>query len=133
MYRVDHRTFEDMVHTALASLPKNHREKINNVAIVIEDEPTPEQRYALSLRGDQTLFGLYQGVPLNARMGQTKMLPDKITIFKLPLEYASSSPQELQSRVARTIWHEVAHYYGLNHTRIYELEDQERSNRKAGD
>jgi predicted Zn-dependent protease with MMP-like domain len=130
MYVVQQATFEDMVHNALAALPKSHREKINNVAIVIEDEPSPEQRQALRLRGDQTLFGLYQGVPLNARMGQTKILPDKITIFQIPLQQASFSHQELQSRVARTIWHEVAHYYGLNHTQIYKLEDEERSSRQ---
>jgi predicted Zn-dependent protease with MMP-like domain len=127
MYSVDQQTFEEMVHTALAALPKNHREKINNVAIVIEDQPSLAQRQALQLRGDQSLFGLYEGVPLNSRMGQTKLLPDKITLFQLPLQYASSSHEQLQSRVARTVWHEVAHYYGLNHTQIYKLEDQERS------
>jgi len=127
MYSVDQQTFEEMVHTALAALPKNHREKINNVAIVIEDQPSLAQRQALQLRGDQGLFGLYEGVPLNSRMGQTKLLPDKITLFQLPLQYASSSHEQLQSRVARTVWHEVAHYYGLNHTQIYKLEDQERS------
>jgi predicted Zn-dependent protease with MMP-like domain len=130
MYTVEYQTFEDMVHRALAALPKSHRSSINNVAILIEDEPSLAQRYALNLRGDQTLFGLYEGVPLNARMGQTKILPDKITLFQKPLERASSSQAELQSRVARTIWHEVAHYYGLNHTRIYELEAEERRSKQ---
>jgi len=72
MYTVEYQTFEDMVHRALAALPKSHRSSINNVAILIEDEPSLAQRYALNLRGDQTLFGLYEGVPLNAGWGRQK-------------------------------------------------------------
>jgi predicted Zn-dependent protease with MMP-like domain len=68
------------------------------------------------------LFGLYEGVPLPQRFGTTKLLPDKITLFKLPLLRYSRDLEELRDRVAKTVWHEVAHYFGLDHRRIHELE-----------
>ncbi|HUD05944.1 MAG TPA: metallopeptidase family protein [Candidatus Saccharimonadales bacterium] len=125
MYTSSQEDFESLVNEAIASLPKRYVDHLDNIAIIVEDEPSEEQRQALKLKGYQTLFGLYEGVPLNQRMGRLKLLPDKITIFKLPLEQASNSLQELRSRVSRTVWHEVAHYYGLNHTLIYDLESKE--------
>jgi predicted Zn-dependent protease with MMP-like domain len=68
------------------------------------------------------LFGLYEGVPLPQRNGVTKLLPDKITIFKKPLEFISSDLDDLREHVRHTVWHEVAHYYGLGHKRIHELD-----------
>ena len=114
--------FDQLVSRALDNLPEQYTSRLNNVAIIYADEPTPLQRQTLKLRGDQTLLGLYEGVPLPARGGQTKLLPDKITIFKLPLTAHSRTPQELAENVRHTLWHEMAHYFGLDHKRIHELE-----------
>lgn len=115
--------FEDWVNQGIAAIPKLYQESLNNVAIVIADEPTPEQRRKLKLRCDQTLFGLYEGIPLTKRgSGYNLVLPDKITIFKLPMAAASRNAAELQEHVRHTVWHEIAHFYGLNHDQIHKLE-----------
>lgn len=116
--------FEKLVNESLDRLPKRYLESLKNIAIVIADEPTPEQKKALKLRCDQTLFGLYEGVPLTRRGNTLGILPpDKITIFKLPIAAYSANEAQLKDQVARTVWHEVAHYYGLNHQQIHKLEN----------
>ena len=104
--------------------PEPYIDMLQNVAFIVEDLPTPEQDKKLGLRCQDLLFGLYEGVPPPQRMGTTKLLPDKITIFKKPLEMVSHDLEELTQRVKNTIWHEVAHYYGLDHGRIHELEQR---------
>ncbi len=121
MIEVSHEEFEKLVTAAMDSLPKQF-EKVKNVAIVVEDEPTPEQRAQLHLVDGQTLYGLYEGVPLPRRQGQSKLLPDKITLFKNPLQLHVSDTHGLQEAIRHTLWHELAHYYGLDHPRIRELE-----------
>ena len=106
-------------------LPEEYISRLDNVAVTYEDEPTPEQRLKLKLRCDQTLFGLYEGIPLTKRgMGYNLVLPDKITIFKWPLMAASRDIHDLKKRTKHTLWHEIAHYYGLDHKRIHELESK---------
>jgi predicted Zn-dependent protease with MMP-like domain len=114
--------FQQLINQALESLPGEHAANIKNVAILYEDVPTPAQRQQLALRHDQTLLGLYEGVPLSQRQGMTRLLPDKITLFKLPLESRAGTEKELQEQIRHTLWHEIAHYYGLDHDRIHELE-----------
>ncbi|MGD0284514.1 MAG: metallopeptidase family protein [Candidatus Saccharimonadales bacterium] len=126
MISVSREIIEQIINNAIKHLPKPYVDHLENVAFIVEGEPTPDQRQKLKLRADQTLFGLYEGVPLSQRHGATKLLPDKITIFQKPLEAASNSLKELADRVSRTVWHEVAHYYGLDHDRIRELETRER-------
>jgi predicted Zn-dependent protease with MMP-like domain len=92
------------------------------MAIVVEQEPTPEQRQQLHLHDGALLFGLYEGVPLPQRNGVSKLLPDKITLFQKPIEAIVSDHHELQKHIKHTLWHELAHYYGLDHKRIHELE-----------
>lgn len=117
--------FEQLVANALDQLPEKYTSNINNVAIVYADEPTPQQRQELRLRCHETLFGLYQGIPLTARgSGYNLVLPDKITIFKLPILAASSTIDELKAHIKHTLWHEIAHHFGLGHARIHELERQ---------
>lgn len=116
--------FESVVSEAIDNIPKLYQDRLNNVAFLIEDDPTPEQRAKLNLYPNETLFGLYEGVPLPRRGGALKLLPDKITLFKNPMLKSSSNIQELKHQVAKTLWHEVAHFYGLNHTRIHELENK---------
>lgn len=114
--------FDRIISEALDSLPRKYTARLENIAILYEDQPTSEQREKLKLACNQTLFGLYEGVPLPARGGRQPLFPDKITIFKLPLFVASSNEQELKENVRHTLWHEIAHYFGLNHKRIHELE-----------
>ena len=105
------------------ALPQEYIKGLKNVVITFEDNPTEEQRRRQNLQAWQTLFGLYEGVPLTRRGNYSMVLPDKITLFKGPLEAASMSGEQLQERIKRTLWHEIAHYYGLGHDRIHELEN----------
>lgn len=98
-------------------------EEAKNVVIVVEDDPTPEQRVRLHLHNNQTLFGLYEGVPLAARNGNiNSYLPDKITIFKNPICASVNTVRDLQEQIHNTVWHEFAHHFGLNHNQIQNLE-----------
>lgn len=115
--------FEEMINNGISRLPKLYQDNLNNVGFVIADEPTPAQRHELKLRCNETLFGLYQGIPLTKRgTGYNLVLPDKITIFKLPIVHASRTIEDIAEHVRHTVWHEVAHYYGLNHDQIHKRE-----------
>jgi predicted Zn-dependent protease with MMP-like domain len=116
--------FEKLLGEAIDSIPPPYNQKLENVAFILEDYPTPQQRVQLNLYPNETLFGLYEGVPLPARNGTLKLLPDKITIFKMPLLAVSRDKRELRNNIGHTVWHEVAHYYGLNHKRIHELDQK---------
>lgn len=116
--------FEKYLAEAIDAIPKPYSDHLQNVAFILEDEPTPQQRVRLNLYPNETLFGLYEGVPLPARNGALKILPDKITIFRNPLLAASCSEQALKQNIGHTVWHEVAHYYGLDHARIHQLDSK---------
>lgn len=112
-----------MIGKAMDELPQEYIRGLKNVVIIFEDMPSDEQRRRQNLQVWQTLFGLYEGIPLTKRgSGYNLVLPDKITLFKIPLENASVNLVELQEHIKRTLWHEIAHYYGLGHDRIHELE-----------
>lgn len=114
--------FDQIISDALDSLPKKYTSRLENIVIMYEDVPSQEQREKLQLACNQTLYGLYEGVPLPARGGVKPIFPDKITIFKVPLSRASKDLAELKENVHHTLWHEMAHYFGLDHKRIHELE-----------
>ena len=122
MFAVDDQQFQVLIDEALGTLPKEHVDNLKNVAILYEHDPTPEQRQKLALRHDQTLFGLYEGVPLSQRQGVARLLPDKITLFINPICASADSLAELKEQIRHTLWHEIAHYYGLDHAQIHELE-----------
>lgn len=127
MIEISDKHFEEIVGQAIDGIPSPYAERLENVAFIVEDEPTPEQSRQLGLRCNDLLFGLYEGLPLPQRNGATKLLPDKITLFKKPLQSVSRDIAELKKNIAKTIWHEVAHYYGLGHRRIHELEGNSKS------
>ena len=122
MVEVSDQEFQRLIDEALGELPGEHAKNIKNVAILYEDEPTPEQRQQLALRHDQSLLGLYEGLPLSQRQGMDRLLPDKITLFRRPLQWQAGTLAELKEAIKHTLWHEIAHYYGLDHGRIHELE-----------
>ncbi|QQS17934.1 metallopeptidase family protein [Candidatus Saccharibacteria bacterium] len=114
--------FHELIDRAFDSLPQIHRDRVRNVAIVTADEPTPLQRQELKLHCNQTLLGLYSGIPLPQRQGREPLVPDVITLFKLPLLAESDDEAALYENIRHTLWHEVAHYYGLDHDQIHKLE-----------
>jgi predicted Zn-dependent protease with MMP-like domain len=118
--------FEELLAGAIDGVPSPYRDHIENVAFILEDEPTPDQRRKLNLYPNETLFGLYEGTPLPQRGGTLKLLPDKITIFRRPLLAASQDERQLKKNLGHTVWHEVAHYFGLDHGRIHELDNKRR-------
>jgi predicted Zn-dependent protease with MMP-like domain len=123
MENISDEQFQELIDRAFDSLPKEHRDRVQNVAILFADVPSPEQRKTSDLRPDQTLLGLYEGVPLSQRQGRETMLPDRITLFKYPLMMQAANESSLYEAIRHTLWHEIAHYYGLNHTDIHKLEE----------
>lgn len=131
MYRVSESEFEKLVGEAIDALPDKYLKRIQNVVFVAENNPTPEQRLRLHLHDGQTLYGLYEGIPLIQRGNNYNLvLPDKITIFKEPIEFHAHDQENLREQVRHTVWHEVAHYFGLDHDQIYRL-DGTRPNRHS--
>jgi predicted Zn-dependent protease with MMP-like domain len=122
MIEVTDEEYEKLVGEGIDAIPKLYKSHLQNVAFLVEDDPTPQQRIQLHLYPNETLYGLYEGVPLPQRGGATKLLPDKITLFKNPMLRSTNNIGELKELLRHTIWHEVAHYYGLNHARIHELD-----------
>lgn len=125
MIDVSDQQFEQLINQSMEELPKAYVERLDNVAITFADEPNPEQRERLKLRCHETLYGLYEGIPRTERgAGYNLVLPDKITLFKNPMLQSVHSLAELKAQVKNTLWHEIAHHYGLGHRRIHELEDK---------
>lgn len=118
--------FDALITQAMDELPQEYIKGLDNVAIVMADEPTEEQKVKMKLREEgKILLGLYEGIPLTQRgAGYTFVLPDKITLFKHSILQVVRSEDELFEQIKRTLWHEIAHYYGLNHTRMDELQNK---------
>src|SRR5689334_19872026 len=108
MLEISDEEFSELIDEAFDTLPSVHRDAVKNVAIVYADEPTPTQREELRLTCNQTLFGLYEGVPLTRRNGGTGFPPDKITIFKNPMLNYVHDLAGLKEQIRHTVWHEVA-------------------------
>lgn len=107
--------FARLVARALDGLPPEFRERMRNIEVVVEDEPTAEQRE------DGDLLGLYEGVPLTGRGAMEPYLPDRISIFRLPIERITASPRRQAEIVRDTVVHEVAHHFGISDERLREL------------
>ena len=103
------RRFERLVTRALAGLPGEFQSRLENVAVIIEDEPPEDMPDTL---------GLYQGIPLIERSLEDMFLPDQITIFKGPIERACRTEKEIEDEVRLTVLHEVGHYFGLDEAQL---------------
>ncbi len=114
--------FERLVGEALDSLPLEFQEKLENVDVVIKARPSREDLEGAGLSPDDTLFGLYEGVPLTERTtGYGLVLPDKITIYQEPIEACCNSAEEVRRQVRRVVMHELAHHFGISDERLWEL------------
>lgn len=123
MRELSDEAFDALITRAMDELPQEYIHGLENVAIVMADEPNEHQVDKLKLRHDHLLLGLYEGVPRTGRTGnEAGLLPDKITLFKYPILAVSNDEASLFEQVKRTLWHEIAHYYGLDHDRIDQLE-----------
>lgn len=118
--------FSEMISQILDELPEKYTSRLQNVLVTYADEPDQNQRQKLKLSRGQSLFGLYEGIPLTQRgNGFSGQLPDKITLFKLPLlRYAAGDGERFRAQLKHTLWHEIAHFFGLDHDRIHELENK---------
>ena len=120
---VDRDQFEDLVRSALDDLPEEFASRLENVEILIEDEPSPALLRSMGLNPrHDTLFGLYRGVPLAQRgLNYAGVLPDTITIFYRPLVRACVTPENIRRQVRITVIHEVGHFFGLDDAAIRAL------------
>ena len=117
--------FRQLVDEALESIPDRFRDAMQNIAIVVEDEPTFEQLHDVDLEPPETLLGLYQGTPLTERTwAHGNVLPDKITLFQGPIEDSSDNEDDTVIAIGETLIHEVGHYFGLSEEEIEEIEDR---------
>ena len=118
--------FEEVVVSALDGLPRFFRRKMENVDVVIEDRASKEILSEMELRSPYQLLGLYQGVPIQRRgFYYGNVLPDKITLFQIPIESVCKTREEVESKVREVVIHEVGHYFGLDDERLRKLENDE--------
>jgi predicted Zn-dependent protease with MMP-like domain len=119
---VQRRDFEQLVSVALDELPQRFRQHLQNIAVVVEEEPSRQLLEAMDLWPEETLLGLYEGVPLTERgYGYGNTLPDRITIFQRPIEDMCPTPRDIKDAVQETVLHELGHYFGLDDEQLDEL------------
>jgi len=117
--------FTRLVEEALQEIPRRFRDAMRNVAVVVENEPSPDLLAEMDMEPGDTLFGLYHGTPLTARdssYGNT--LPDRISIYQCPIEDACEDEEDIRQCVAETVIHEFGHYFGLSEEEIEEIEEK---------
>lgn len=111
--------FNAIVEDGVRNIPERFLNLLDNVDIIVEDEPTPAQKRKLQLRRGWTLFGLYEGIPQSKRgVNYGAVLPDKITIFQKPIEAFARNEKEMKEMVKNTVWHEIAHHFGMSEERV---------------
>jgi predicted Zn-dependent protease with MMP-like domain len=116
-----HEPFEVLVERALDGLPEGVLQLLENVAVVIEDEPSAEQLRNSGMRADESLYGLYEGVSPTTYGADMVAFPNKITLFRLPLEEDFPDPYELADEVQKTVIHELGHHAGIDEQRLHNL------------
>jgi predicted Zn-dependent protease with MMP-like domain len=117
-----HEPFEVLVERALDSLPPEFAVLLDDVAVVIEDSPTREQAQLAGADAEGWLYGLYEGVPATEWGADYVALPNKVTLFRLPLETDFPDPAQLEDEVRITVIHELAHHAGIDDERLHELD-----------
>lgn len=124
--------FDRLVQGAYARIPSRFRKRLQNIAVMVEPEPTPAQLARAGTGRGGTLLGLYEGRPLTARsVFESFAMPDRITIFQGPHERLAHSEAQLRQMVDDTVWHEVAHYFGMDERRVRAAERTRRARRRG--
>jgi predicted Zn-dependent protease with MMP-like domain len=114
--------FEQLVARAMENLPIEFRERLENIDVVVADEPTRTQRRRSVLEKNETLLGLYEGVPLTERTrGYSFVTPDKVTIFQKPIEAMCRNDAQIIAEIQRVVRHEIAHHFGIDDDRLEEI------------
>jgi predicted Zn-dependent protease with MMP-like domain len=125
--RVGRAEFEGLVSEALQELPKKFRDRLENIAIVVEETPPQEIIGQIGAHSPLGILGLYQGVPLKHRgVRYGNVLPDRIVIYQKPIEVRVRNRRELLTQVRRTVMHEIGHFFGLSESELREIEGDER-------
>ncbi len=120
--------FDSLVSRAVAKIPQRFRRRMSNIAFIVEAEPSPAQLRAAGVRAGGTVLGLYRGRPLTVRsVSDSFVMPDQIVIFQGPHERLARNPEHLEKLVADTVWHEVAHYFGMDEARVRRAERRRRT------
>jgi len=121
--KLTHQEFEALVVLALKRLPRFFKKKMKNVDVVVEDLASRDLLSGMGLHSPSQLLGLYQGIPLDRRgFYYGNVLPDKITLFQIPIESICRTKEEIEEKVRDVVIHEVGHYFGLNDEKLRELE-----------
>jgi predicted Zn-dependent protease with MMP-like domain len=117
--------FVQLVEEAVREIPRRFRAAMQNVAVVVETEPSPELLEEMELEPGDTLYGLYQGTPLTERgWGYGNALPDRISLYQNPIEASCGDEDEIRDCIAETIIHEFGHYFGMSEEQIEEIEEK---------
>lgn len=124
--KLTRKEFEKAVALALKRLPKFFKKKMENVDVVVENRASQDLLSEMELQSPFELLGLYQGIPLDRRgFYYGNVLPDKITLFKIPIESMCKTEEEIKEKIREVVIHEVGHYFGLNDKKLSELEKGE--------
>lgn len=120
------REFEGLVERALKRLPRQFRERLANIAVVVEDWPDERTLAEMGIEPPDTLYGLYQGVDLTHRDSTYgNVLPDTVTIYQGPIEEDCADPAEMAQLVRETVVHEIGHFFGLDDDTMHQIEEGE--------
>lgn len=117
--------FERLVAEAVTLIPARFRREMQNLALVVEDDPDPALLEEMEIEPPDTLYGLYQGTPLPERhWAEGNRLPDRITIYQRPIEEDAEDDEDARDMIAETLIHEVGHYFGLSEDEIEAIEER---------
>ena len=118
------RQFEELVERSLRKLPRTFKDRIKNVAVVVEDWADDETLADVGIEPPDTLYGLYRGIDLTRRdSGYGNVLPDTVTIYQGPIEEDCDDEDEMAELVRETVIHEIGHYFGLDDETMHRIED----------
>src|SRR5262245_44068515 len=124
MTQISRRDFEQLVERALRKLPRRFRDRLENIAVVVEDWADEDTLDEMGIEPPDTLYGLYRGTDLTRRdANYGGVLPDVISIYQGPIQEDCGTVEEMEELVRDTVVHEVGHYFGLDDDRLEELED----------
>ncbi|MEA2022008.1 MAG: metallopeptidase family protein [Candidatus Caldatribacteriota bacterium] len=127
--KVTEKEFEELVEEAINTLPDKYKEKMENIVVVIEDLPSGELLAEMNIKSPYGLLGLYRGIPYTRRgIWYRNVMPDKIIIFKRPIEVRCKNKEDIKESVRKVVIHEIGHYFGLNEVELRKIERERDKN-----